>query len=216
MVRDAETREIIQDMSGDEPLRPLPGGNGGWGNKHSCHPTRQTPQFAKAGRPGKGRTVLLGLKLLADVGLVGFPNVGKVHPAVRGPKARPKIANYHFTTLFPNLGVVFVEEGGLLCHGGHPPPASLRAPAKGPAWAMTFSGTLTAAACSSTWWTCPVPKRRDPVEDLRPSPPSCGEYSPELAGRKMIVAANKTDILADRTPCWTSSRPTWRPRACAF
>ena len=164
VVRDAETKEIIRDMSDDEPFVLCRGGNGGWGNKHFATPTRQTPQFAKAGLPGIERVVLLELKLLADVGLVGFPNVGKSTLLSVATKARPKIADYHFTTLFPNLGVVFVDEGVSFVH------------------IVDVSGS----------------EGRDPVEDFIAINEELRAYSPDLAQRKMLVAANKTDILEDR------------------
>ena len=109
LVRDAETNEIIQDMSSSEPFVLCRGGRGGWGNSHFATPTRQVPRFAKAGLPGESHDVILELKLLADVGLIGFPNVGKSTLLSVVSKAQPKIANYHFTTLFPNLGVVWVD-----------------------------------------------------------------------------------------------------------
>ena len=195
VVRDAETKEIIVDMSSDEPFVLCRGGNGGWGNKHFATPTRQTPQFAKAGLPGKERTVLLELKLLADVGLVGFPNVGKSTLLSVATKARPKIANYHFTTLFPNLGVVFVDEGVSFVMADIP--GIIEGAAEGAGLGHDFLRHIDRCRLLIHIVDVSGSEGRDPVEDFEAINAELKQYSPELAGRKMIVAANKVDIMED-------------------
>ncbi len=154
LLRDAETNEIIHDMSDAEPFVLCRGGRGGWGNCHFATPTRQAPRFAKAGMPGEEHDVVLELKLLADVGLVGFPNVGKSTLLSVVSKAHPKIANYHFTTLFPNLGVVFVEGGESFVMADIP--GIMRAPRKARVWATIFCAMWIAVACWCMWWMCPA------------------------------------------------------------
>lgn len=193
VVRDAETGEIIQDMSGDEPFVLCRGGNGGWGNKHFATPTRQAPQFAKAGLPGKERSVILELKLLADVGLVGFPNVGKSTLLSVATKARPKIANYHFTTLFPNLGVVWVEDGVSFVMADIP--GIIEGAAEGAGLGHDFLRHIDRCRLLVHVVDVSGSEGRDPVEDFHAICAELKNYSIDLSNRPMIVAANKTDLL---------------------
>ena len=195
VIRDAETQEIIQDISGDEPFILCRGGRGGWGNQHFATPTRQVPRFAKAGYPGETREVILELKLLADVGLVGFPNVGKSTLLSVVSRAQPKIANYHFTTLFPNLGVVYVEEGVSFVMADIP--GIIEGAADGAGLGHDFLRHIDRCRLLIHVVDVSGSEGRDPVEDFQAINEELRQYSPELASRKMIVAANKVDIMQD-------------------
>ena len=195
IIRDAATQEIIHDMSDDAPFILCKGGRGGWGNQHFATPTRQVPRFAKAGYPGESREVVLELKLLADVGLVGFPNVGKSTLLSVVSRAQPKIANYHFTTLFPNLGVVYVEEGVSFVMADIP--GIIEGAADGAGLGHDFLRHIDRCRLLIQVVDVSGSEGRDPVEDFEAINAELKQYSPELASRKMIVAANKTDIMAD-------------------
>ena len=193
LVRDAESGEIIKDMSDDQPFVLCKGGRGGWGNQHFATPTRQVPRFAKAGLPGESHDVVLELKLLADVGLVGFPNVGKSTLLSVVSKAHPKIANYHFTTLYPNLGVVYVDEGVSFVMADIP--GIIEGASEGAGLGHDFLRHVDRCRLLIHVVDVSGSEGRDPVEDFDAINAELRQYSPDLAERPQIVAANKADIL---------------------
>ena len=193
VVRDAETSQIIVDLSTGEDFIIAKGGRGGWGNAHYATPTRQVPRFAKAGLKGQERDVVLELKLLADVGLVGFPNVGKSTLLSVTSNARPKIANYHFTTLFPNLGVIYVDEGVSFVMADIP--GIIEGAAEGLGLGHDFLRHIDRCRLLVHVVDVSGSEGRDPVEDFDAICAELENYSVDLSNRPMIVAANKTDLL---------------------
>ena len=193
VVRDAETNQIIVDMSTGEDHVIAKGGRGGWGNQHYATATRQVPRFAKAGTPGQERDVILELKLLADVGLVGFPNVGKSTLLSVTSNARPKIANYHFTTLFPNLGVIYVDEGVSFVMADIP--GIIEGAAEGAGLGHDFLRHIDRCRLLVHVVDVSGSEGRDPVEDFDAICEELHNYSIDLGDRPMIVAANKCDLL---------------------
>lgn len=197
VVRDFETNEIIKDMSSAEPFILCRGGKGGWGNTHFATPTRQVPRFAKAGLEGEEHEVVLELKLLADVGLIGFPNVGKSTLLSVVSKAHPKIANYHFTTLYPNLGVVYVDDGESFVMADIP--GIIEGAADGAGLGHDFLRHIDRCRLLVHVVDVSGSEGRDPVADFDAINEELKQYSPELATRPQIVVANKTDIMEDES-----------------
>ena len=193
VVRDAATNQIIVDMSTGEDFVIARGGRGGWGNSHFATATRQVPRFAKSGMKGEERDVILELKLLADVGLVGFPNVGKSTLLSVTSNARPKIANYHFTTLFPNLGVIYVDEGVSFVMADIP--GIIEGAAEGAGLGHDFLRHIDRCRLLVHVVDVSGSEGRDPVEDFNAICDELANYSVDLSNRPMIVAANKTDLL---------------------
>ncbi len=195
VVRDAATNEVIKDMSDTEDFILCKGGRGGWGNHHFATPTRQVPRFAKAGLPGEEHEVILELKLLADVGLVGFPNVGKSTLLSVTSNARPKIANYHFTTLYPNLGVIYVDEGVSFVMADIP--GIIEGAAEGAGLGHGFLRHIDRCRLMIHIVDVSGCEDRDPVEDFEKINAELANYSEALASRPMIVAANKCDLIPE-------------------
>ena len=195
LVRDAESGEIMQDMSGGEPFVLCRGGRGGWGNAHFATPTRQVPRFAKGGLPGESHDVVLELKLLADVGLVGFPNVGKSTLLSVVTRAQPKIANYHFTTLSPNLGVVYAGEGRSFVLADIP--GIIEGASEGAGLGHDFLRHIDRCRLLIHVVDVSGSEGRDPVEDLDAINAELSRYNADLEKRPQIIAANKSDILDD-------------------
>jgi len=196
LIRDAESNRLLADMSGeDKEVILARGGNGGWGNSHFSTPTRQTPNFAKNGRAGDERMVTLELKLLADVGLIGFPNVGKSTILSKTTKADPKIANYHFTTLEPNLGVCSVGEHMSFVLADIP--GIIEGASEGVGLGHEFLRHIERTRLLVHVVDVSSIEGRDPVEDFKIINKELSEYDMELEERPQIIAANKTDIIQD-------------------
>ena len=193
VIRDAESNAIIVDMSTGEDFVIAKGGRGGWGNAHFATPTRQVPRFAKQGTPGQSRDIIMELKLLADVGLVGFPNVGKSTLLSVTSNARPKIANYHFTTLYPNLGVIYVEEGVSFVLADIP--GIIEGAADGAGLGHDFLRHIDRCRLLVHVVDVSGSEDRDPIEDFDAICEELKNYSVDLSNRPMIVAANKTDLM---------------------
>lgn len=195
VVKDKETGAVMQDMSAADTFVVARGGRGGWGNKHFATPTRQTPHFAKPGLPGEVREVILELKLLADVGLVGFPNVGKSTLLSVVSRAHPKIANYHFTTLYPNLGVVYAGVGSSFVMADIP--GIIEGASEGAGLGHDFLRHIDRCRLLIHVVDVSGSEGRDAIEDFEAINKELHEYSEELASRPQIVVANKCDILGD-------------------
>ena len=195
VIREVQSGAVMADMSKTERFIAAKGGKGGWGNMHFATPTRQVPRFAKAGLPGESHDVFLELKLLADVGLVGFPNVGKSTLLSVVSKAHPKIANYHFTTLFPNLGVVYVSEGSSFVMADIP--GIIEGASDGAGLGHDFLRHIDRCRLLVHLVDVSGSEGRDPVEDFEAINAELRAYSDVLASRTQIVAANKCDLLGD-------------------
>ena len=199
LVKDVETGKIIFDMATSPEFVLCKGGRGGWGNRHFATPTRQIPRFAKRGTPGEEREVLLELKMLAEVGLIGFPNVGKSSILARISSAKPKIANYHFTTLSPNLGVVKVREGqGFLAADI---PGLIEGASEGAGLGHDFLRHVDRCRLLLHVVDISAQDGRDPADDIDKINAELKNYSPELSERPQIIIANKCDSadLEDET-----------------
>jgi len=195
VLRERESGAVICDMSGDMRFTLARGGSGGWGNKHFATPSRQAPRFAKAGLPGQELEVDLELKLLADVGLCGFPNVGKSTLLSVVSKAHPKIADYHFTTLYPNLGVVYAHEGASFVMADIP--GIIEGAADGAGLGHDFLRHIDRCRLIVHVVDISGSEGRDPVADFEAINEELRRYNPDLASRPQFVAANKCDIIQD-------------------
>ena len=196
IIRDFESNKIIADLSHkDDTFVIAKGGKGGKGNCKFCTPTRQAPHFAEPGMPGEERWITLELKLLADVGLVGFPNVGKSTFLSTVTAAKPKIANYHFTTLKPNLGVVKAE--GINAFVMADIPGIIEGAAEGVGLGLDFLRHIERTRLLIHVVDISGIEGRDPFEDFVKINEELKKYSVKLWDRPQIVVANKADMLYD-------------------
>lgn len=195
LIKDAKTGGLIADLSDEKPVIIAKGGRGGLGNQHFATPTRQIPRFAKPGLQGEELLVQLELKLIADVGLIGFPNVGKSTIISCISAAKPKIANYHFTTLSPVLGVVRVAEEASFVAADIP--GLIEGAAEGVGLGHDFLRHVERCRLLLHVVDVSGSEGRDPKVDFEKINEELARFSPALAARPQIVAANKCDIATE-------------------
>lgn len=196
VIKEAESGQVITDMSGDNMrVVLLKGGKGGNGNQHYATSTMQAPKYAQPGQPAQELELLLELKVIADVGLVGFPNVGKSTFLSRVTNARPKIANYHFTTLNPNLGVVDLEgtKGFVIADI----PGLIEGASEGVGLGHEFLRHIERTKVIIHIVDAAGTEGRDPIEDIYAINKELEAYNPDIAKRPQVIAANKIDAIYD-------------------
>ncbi len=198
VIKEAESGKVIADMSGDKRrVVLLTGGKGGNGNQHYATSTMQAPKYAQPGQPARELELLLELKMIADVGLVGFPNVGKSTLLSRVTNARPKIANYHFTTIVPNLGVVDMDgaKGFVIADI----PGLIEGASEGVGLGHEFLRHIERTKVIIHMVDAAGTEGRDPIADIYAINKELEAYNIEIASRPTVIAANKIDAITDDT-----------------
>lgn len=194
VIKEAESGKVIADMSGDNKKQLLlKGGRGGNGNQHYATSTMQAPKYAQPGQPAQELELALELKVIADVGLVGFPNVGKSTLLSRVTNARPKIANYHFTTLNPNLGVVDLEDAKGFVIADIP--GLIEGASEGIGLGHEFLRHIERTKCIIHIVDAASTEGRDPIADIYAINKELEAYNPKIAHRPQVIAANKIDVI---------------------
>ena len=196
VIKESESGKVIADMSGDNRRQIiLKGGKGGLGNQHFATATMQVPKYAQPGQPAKELYVDLELKVIADVGLVGFPNVGKSTFLSRVTNAQPKIANYHFTTLNPNLGVVDLDGGKGFVIADIP--GLIEGASEGVGLGHQFLRHIERTKVIIHIVDAASTEGRDPIADIKAINKELENYNPKLLERPQVIAANKIDVIYD-------------------
>lgn len=212
VIKEGGSGKVITDMSGENRrFVLLKGGKGGKGNQHYATSTMQAPKYAQPGQEAKELELQLELKVIADVGLVGFPNVGKSTLLSHVSNARPKIANYHFTTLNPNLGVVDLEDAKGFVIADIP--GLIEGASKGAGLGYEFLRHIERTKVMIHIVDAASTEGRDPVEDIYAINRELEAYNPEIAGRPQVIAANKTDMIIDGMGMNGEEDPIGRIRA---
>lgn len=195
IIKDAETGRVIADISEDEPIIIAKGGKGGWGNTHFATPTRQIPRFSKPGLPGEEMEVQLELKLLADVGLIGFPNVGKSTLVSVVSEAKPVIANYHFTTLTPVLGVVRMGEEASFVIADIP--GLIEGANEGLGLGHKFLRHIERCRLLVHIVDVSGSEGRNPIEDFDIINKELSKFNIDICNKPMLIVGNKCDLAND-------------------